>query len=148
MSPCGTWAYGGSASVGGLSKLNDNEYIKTQCIKFKENCIWSIFLYRELRPKPEIGRPTFDFQQFFCGKQLLHLKRHPKRICYVAFEENHSNCFTETRTSKAKIGQPNLNFHQFFYSKRLIHSKKHIKSVYTSSLKKSVWAVFSCICLY
>ena len=57
----------------------------------------------------------------------LHSKRNLKGNYYMSFEENHSNKFFETCTSKFKIGLPNLDFHEFFYGNRLIHFEKHVK---------------------
>ena len=103
---------------------------------------------RESFPKSKISLANLDFHQFFNNKRLLHPKSHLKGNCYMRFEENQYSYFFETTIAKDKISLPNLDFRQFSCSKQLIYSKKHGKSVYVSSLNKSLESFLRCLLLF
>ena len=60
----------------------------------------------------------------------------------MAFEENYSSSFFDTRTAINEL--QNLDFKEFFSSKRIIHSEKHAKKGLCIELEENLFRYTHC----
>ena len=48
---------------------------------------------RHVRPEFKIGLPNLGINEFFCGKRLIHSKKHINRCLFIEFEKKSLKSF-------------------------------------------------------